>query len=137
MEQPHGTNRTFVQPGRELPLHAAASGKAILAFQSDDFIKRYFALPREKYTANTKVSERLLRKELKQIRETGIAVCDNELDFGVMSYAHPVTVKGGGVFYAVGVTGLADRLRNLPVTNIVKRLSDAAELLSNEFGTNQ
>ena len=136
MEQPLGTNRSLVQPGRELPLHAAASGKAILAFQSEDFIKRYFSLPREKYTANTKVSERLLRKELKQIRETGIAVCDNELDFGILSYAHPVKVKGGDVLYAVGVTGLTDRLRNLSVTNIVRHLSEAAELLSNEFGAN-
>ncbi len=137
MEQPQGTNRTFVQPGRELPLHAAASGKAILAFQSEDFVRRYFSLPREKYTANTKVSERLLRRELKQIRETGIAVCDNELDFGVLSYAHPIKVKGGDVLYALGVTGLTDRLRNVPITDIVRHLSKAAHLLSNEFGANE
>ncbi len=137
MEQPRGTNRAFVQPGRELPLHAAASGKAILAFQDEDFIKRYFSGPREKYTENTKVSERVLRKELKQIRETGIAVCDNELDFGVLSYAHPVRVKGGDVLYSLGVTGLTDRLRNVPVADIVTHLSQAADQLSNEFGANR
>lgn len=136
MEQPNGTNRSVVQPGRELPLHAAASGKAILAFQSEEFIKHYFSLPREKYTPNTKISEKSLRKELEQIRETGFAVCDNELDFGVLSYAHPVRVKGGDVLYSIGVTGLADRLRSLPFDVIVKHLSEAADRLSNNFGAN-
>ena len=36
MEQPSGSDRAFVQPGRQLPLHAAASGKAILAFQDEE-----------------------------------------------------------------------------------------------------
>lgn len=134
MEQPLGTNRALVRPGRELPLHAAASGKAILAFQDEDFIKRFFSSPRKKYTENTKVSERALRKELKQIRETNIAVCDNELDSGVLSYAHPVRVKGGDVCYSIGVTGLSERLRNVPVADIVARLSQAADQLGNEFG---
>lgn len=136
MEQPQGMNRAFVQPGRELPLHAAASGKAILAFQNEDFITRYLALPREKFTENTKVSEAVLRRELKRIREAGIAVCDNELDSGVLSYAHPVRVKGGHVIYAIGVTGLADRLRKVPIDDIRKHLAAAAGLLSNEFGAN-
>ena len=38
MKQPLGSDRAFVQPGRRLPLHAAASGKAILAFQDEAFI---------------------------------------------------------------------------------------------------
>lgn len=137
MEQPQGTNRAFVQPGRALPLHAAASGKAILAFQGEEFFSRYLELPLEKYTANTKVSERALRQEIKRIRERGIAVCANELDAGVLSYAHPVKVRGGHVLYSVGVTGMMDRLGKVPVSEIEKHLSAAATLLGNEFGANE
>lgn len=134
MEQPQGTGRAFVQPGRELPLHAAASGKAILAFQEEDFLAQYLALPRTKFTENTKVNERAIRAELKRIRQTGIAICDNELDPGVLSYAHPVRVNGGKVLFSVGVTGLVDRLRHRPVEEIGSHLSAAADLLSREFG---
>jgi DNA-binding IclR family transcriptional regulator len=137
MEQPNGSNRAFVQPGRELPLHAAASGKAILAFQNEVFITHYFALPRAKFTQNTKVSEKILRRELTKIRKTGIAICDNELDFGVLSYAHPIRVKGGDVLYSIGVTGLADRFSKVPMDDVVSHLANAAALLSNVFGANE
>ena len=80
MEQPVGSDRAFVQPGRQLPLHAAASGKAILAFQDEDFLARYLSQPRARYTDKTKVDEAAIRDELVQIREEGMAVCDNELD---------------------------------------------------------
>jgi len=134
MVQPEGSNRSFVQPGRELPLYAAASGKAILAFQSPDFIKRYLAQPRAPFTENTKLSDKELRAELALIRASGIAVCDNELDAGVLSYGHPVRVKGGYVMYSIGVTGLAHRFRSTPKDFVREKLSHAAALLSEKFG---
>lgn len=134
MVQPEGSNRSFVQPGRELPLYAAASGKAILAFQSPDFIERYLARPRTAYTENTKVGDKELRAELVRVRANGIAVCDNELDPGVLSFGHPVRVKGGYVMYSIGVTGLTDRFRTTPRDFIRDRLSHAAALLGERFG---
>lgn len=134
MVQPQGTNRAFVQPGRELPLHAAASGKAILAFQSNEFIARYLAQPRTRYTENTRVTASEIRKELQRVRKSGVAVCDNELDAGVLSYGKPVRITGGHVLYSIGITGLADRLRAIPAAQIKKSLSNAALILSREFG---
>lgn len=134
MEQPRRVNHAFVQPGRELPLHAAASGKAILAFQSEEFLARYLERPRMRFTENTKVSASDIRREIKRVRKAGIAICDNELDSGVLSYGHPVMVKGGHVLYSIGVTGLANRLRNVPVEKVRKKLAAAAALLSKEFG---
>lgn len=135
MEQPQGANRAFVQPGRELPLHAAASGKAILAFQDEEFVARYLARPRVRYTEHTKFSGSEIRRELKRVRKTGMAVCDSELDFGVLSYGYPIRVKGGHVLYSIGVTGLANRLRNVSFEKIKKKLSEAAALLSKELGS--
>ena len=134
MEQPVGSDRAFVQPGRQLPLHAAASGKAILAFQDEDFIAGYLARPRTRYTARTKVEEADIRKELVQIRDQGIAVCDNELDAGVLSYGHPIRVNGGYVLYSVGITGLADRFHLIDRTRIGQRLSEAAADLGRRLG---
>ena len=110
MKQPLGSDRAFVQPGRRLPLYAAASGKAILAFQDEDFIDPLPGSgPRVRYTERTKVDEAEIRREMTRIREDGMAVCENELDAGVLSYGHPVPAGDGHVLYSIGITGLADR----------------------------
>ena len=134
MKQPLGSDRAFVQPGRRLPLHAAASGKAILAFQDEDFIARYLALPRVRYTERTKVDEAEIRNEMTRIRESGMAVCENELDAGVLSYGHPVPAGDGHVLYSVGITGLADRLHAVARSRIRERLSEAAADLAGSLG---
>ena len=134
MEQPSGSDRAFVQPGRQLPLHAAASGKAILAFQDEAFVARYLSRPRERYTEKTKVEDEDIRDELGQIRADGMAVCDNELDAGVLSYGHPIRVNGGNVLYSVGITGLADRFRPIERIRIKEKLAEAAADLGRRLG---
>ena len=134
MKQPLGSDRAFVQPGRRLPLYAAASGKAILAFQNEDFIARYLAHPRVRYTERTQVDEAEIRREITRIREEGMAVCENELDDGVLSYGHPVPAGDGHVLYSVGITGLADRFHLVARSRIRARLSEAAADLGRSFG---
>ena len=134
MEQPSGSDRAFVQPGRQLPLHAAASGKAILAFQDEEFVARYLARPRERYTEKTRVEDADIRDELGRIRADGMAICDNELDAGVLSYGHPIRGNGGYVLYSVGITGLADRFRPVARTQIREKLSEAAADLGRRLG---
>ena len=134
MKQPVGSNRAYVQPGRRLPLHAAASGKALLAFQDEAFIADYLARPRTRYTERTKVAPEEVRREIDRIRGDGIAVCDNELDAGVLSYGHPVRVAGGSVLYSVGITGLADRFRATSRERIAEKLSAAAAELGKNLG---
>ena len=134
MKQPLGSDRAFVQPGRRLPLYAAASGKAILAFQDEDFIARYLTRPRERYTDRTRVDEADIRREMARIREDGMAVCENELDAGVLSYGHPVRAGDGHVLYSIGITGLADRFHLVARTKIRQRLSEAAADLSRNLG---
>ena len=134
MKQPSGADRAFVQPGRRLPLYAAASGKAILAFQDEDFIARYLTRPRVRYTERTRVEEAEIRREMARIREDGMAVCENELDAGVLSYGHPVRTGDGHVLHAVGITGLADRFHPVARSRIRQRLFEAAAELGRNLG---
>ena len=134
MKQPLGSNRAYVQPGRQLPLHAAASGKALLAFQAEAFIADYLVRPRTRYTERTKVRPEEVRREFDRIRNDGSAICDNELDAGVLSYGHPVRVAGGSVLYSVGITGLADRFRATSRELIREKLSAAATELGKSLG---
>jgi DNA-binding IclR family transcriptional regulator len=126
-----GEKQAFVHPGRSMPFHAAASAKAILAFADDRLLTKVLANPFDRYTARTKTTENEVAADLATIRQQGFAVCDQELDPGVLSYACPVQINGAGVVYALGVVGFADRLGSSPSDAIVSSLKSAAETLSN------
>jgi DNA-binding IclR family transcriptional regulator len=130
MELPQAGEKSFVQPGRMMPFHASASAKAIFAFQSTGTIDRLLAEPRTKFTSDTKMEDAEIRAELARVRSEGFAVCDNEMDPGVLSFAAPVRVKNWGVMFAIGISGLSARLRLAPREEIKKSLLAAGQLLS-------
>ncbi len=130
METPRSGEKSFVQPGRIMPFHASASGKAICAFQSQEFIVEKFAEPRTRFTADTKLDERVLRAELEQVRSQGYAICDNELDPGVLSFAAPVRIDGWGVMFSIGLLGLSERIHQLPREDILSKLVSASNALA-------
>ncbi len=130
MAVPGGDGQSYVQPGRVMPVHAAASAKAIFAFQDEALIDEVLSRPRRKYTENTRVEISELRTDLAQVRRQGFALCDEELDPGVLSYACPVHLDGAGVLYSIGLVGLSRRLGNHPLNEVVAALRAAAEAFS-------
>jgi len=133
MVLPDTGGQTFVQPGRVMPVHASSSGKAIFAFQPQALVDRMLEAPREQYTANTVTDEAAVRADLARVRRQGYAICINELDPGVASYACPVQLDGAGVIYAVGLVGLEERVRRFPSAEIVAALRDVADRLASRL----
>ncbi|MGE0651785.1 MAG: IclR family transcriptional regulator [Alphaproteobacteria bacterium] len=135
MEMPKSEEKSFVQPGRVMPFHASASAKAICAFQPPGLIDQKLAEPRTRFTADTKMGEGEIRAELEKVRAEAFAVCDNELDPGVLSFAVPVRIDGLGVFLSIGLLGLSDRLKRRPREEIKKKLTEASEMLARKLRT--
>ena len=135
MAAPDTGGQTFVQPGRVMPMHASSSGKAIFAFQDDALIDAVLAEPRRKFTENTVVEDSAVRADLERVRRQGYAICVNELDPGVASYACPVHMHGIGVLYAVGLVGLRERAERFDPADIVAGLRAAAEEISDRMRT--
>ncbi len=127
LEQPMGEFRSYIHPGREWPMHATATGKVILANQDAEFIDRILAEPRVRFTENTCVDESVLRAQLAEVREAGFAVCDNEMDVGALSYACPLKLDGRHVFYALGIVGFAERMRQVPTADVRRAIVRTAE----------
>lgn len=126
---PKGEREVFVYPGRNMPFHAAASAKAILAFANDRLISDFLAKPHVRFTTRTKILEAEIAAELAKVREQGFAVCESEVDPGVLSYACPIRL-GGDVLYSLGIVGLANRLGGSPVAEVIASLKTAAETLA-------
>jgi DNA-binding IclR family transcriptional regulator len=85
---------------------------------------------RAAFTERTHVDEAAVRADLATVRRHGFAVCDEELDPGVLSYACPVRLDGAGVLYSVGVVGLSQRLGRYPQDEVVAALRASAERIA-------
>lgn len=90
--------RYAVPTGTRLPMHAFASGKALLAALPDEDLERYFAeTERQRFTPATVISEQVLREEIAQIRTTGFAITDEEFSLGIRGIGRVATIGGEAV----------------------------------------
>ena len=91
--------------GSRLPSYCSATGKALLAFlpraELDRLVDRMDLVQRGPRTLTGKAA---LLAELEQVRRTGIAVNDEELDSALRSIAAPVRARSGQVVAAVNVS---------------------------------
>jgi DNA-binding IclR family transcriptional regulator len=127
---PENIHQSYVQPGRVMPINAAASAKAIFAFQPKKVLSKQLAAPLRKYTAKTIVDPARLRRDLEQVRTQGFAICADELDPGVLSYACPIQLTGVGVIYSVGIVALKRRLLEFDKREVIAALEGAARIIS-------
>jgi len=90
--------------GSRLPSYCSATGKALLAFLArpdlDRLLERIDLVQRAPRTVTDKSS---LLRELEQVRRTGIATNDEELESALRSIAAPVRSRSGEVVAAVNV----------------------------------
>lgn len=104
-----GSNAAWTtgKEGMEAPLHATAAGKAILSGQPDDRIDK---IDLTKYTETTITDRDVLREEIKQVRETGVAHNDNEKLSGLRAVACPISVEER-IIGAISIGGPTQRIR--------------------------
>lgn len=132
---PDQGHSVHVFPGEVQPAHAAASAKAILAFQPDAVVERHLSRPMERLTPETRVSAAAVRRELETVRRIGFAVCDREIDENVMAYACPVHAAHLGVVCSLGVTGPSTRLLRQDRAVWIAALQEAAARLGRMLET--
>ncbi|MEI9415306.1 IclR family transcriptional regulator [Mesorhizobium sp. Cs1321R2N1] len=134
MVAPDNQLRAYIVPGHEIPSHAGASAKAILAFQDAAFIATVLDRPLVQFTSATKTEFTKLLEELQFVRKTGVAYCVGEDVDGFGAIAAPIQIKGQRTLYSLCVTGtnhaLFDNDRELKVAhvkNLAARLSRILE----------
>ncbi len=136
LEMPQFKESTLVHPGRELPLHATASGKALLAYQEKDFVDQVLANPMKRYQPGTLVDRRKVRSELSLVRDRGYAVHDGEYDEGVYALAVPVLSGRSEAVFVTAIVGFKDRmLKRASEAQIVQALSEASRHLAQSIAS--
>ena len=125
----------FVETGKEMPFHCTASAKMLLACQPSEDIKRIVkekTLP--KYTSKTIINPKKLEEHLNKIRESGFAICDEELEEGIKAIAAPIKNINGKVVASVTITGLSKRISSNNINEIVKTVINSAQEISKIIG---
>jgi DNA-binding IclR family transcriptional regulator len=124
----------ILEVGAELPLHASALGKAILAFSPAEVLEDLLAEQPPKLTGKT-LGAAALRKDLAAIAETGIARERDEAVLGESSLAAPIFDHAGHAVGAIGVVGDSDRIGARGATRaLTNTLIEAARGISRELG---
>lgn len=122
--------RSYVQPGIDMPPNAAATAKAILAFQKDALIDEALGGDLPRLTVNTRTDPAQIRAEYAEVRRLGYATCVGEIDEGLAAIAVPVPLPDGQVLHAVGMTGPLARIMNEGLTGRLAAMRRTAEDLS-------
>ena len=133
MEMPKSEWRNYfvyVLPGKQMLPHAAASAKAIMAFQPQPVIAAALAQSLPRLTSHTKLAHADILAEYEDVRARNCAVCDAEVDEGLSALAVPIHLAGAGVLFAIGVTGPSIRLSGVNRAPLFEALRGAAEQLS-------
>jgi IclR family transcriptional regulator, acetate operon repressor len=107
--------RIFMQLGMNLPLHASANGKAVLAASPPAAIERYIAEGLPRFTGTTIGDPDLLRAELSATRNRGFAVNGGEWRSDVSAVAAAVIGEAGLPVASISV--------NMPTSRMTDDLS--------------
>ncbi|GAB7193650.1 IclR family transcriptional regulator [Kineococcus sp. NUM-3379] len=121
-----------LEVGAQLPAHACALGKVLLAYTGF----RPAALPR--CTPRTLTQPAQLRRALAEVREQGWALDVEEQQPGIASIAAPVRDRGGLVVGALGVHGAVEDVvdpSGRPRAGLVPAVRQAARAVSRDLGS--
>lgn len=116
------------------PAHCTATGKAALAYQSENVLEKVLALGLKPLTPNTITEPSKLRAELEQIREKGYAIDDEELQPGIRCVAAPIRNASGRVFASVSVSGPARRITKAKTKSLSALVIHYADAISTSLG---
>lgn len=119
-----------VRPGSELPFHASAQGKVLLAFAPPPVKERVLARPLEAFTARTVVDRARVEAELARIVQQGYATAPEEVVVGINVMAAPVFDARDGCIGALAVVGSIRVLPEEPNPDTVTSLQGYARQLS-------
>jgi DNA-binding IclR family transcriptional regulator len=128
------TTFQVLEVGAQLPAHASALGKAILAYADAKIVDDLLAEAPPKLTART-LSPAALRAELAEVRERGIARERDEAVLGESSVAAPIFDHADHAVGAVGVVGDTELiLPRGPAKGVTAGVVEAARGVSRELG---
>lgn len=125
LEPRNASFRTRTYVGLHSPMYCSAAGKCYLAFCSDIVKEAYWqrnASTMKKLTENTILDKKAFFDTLEQIKSLGYAIDDEENEAGISCIAIPILNKNQIPVYAVSVSTLTPKIRQIGYETIAKKV---------------
>ena len=120
--------------GSRLPLHSTGVGKVLLAHAPRRLVDEVVAAGLVRYTAYTITTPQRIDRALGEVRRTGLAVQEQEMDLGVAAVAAPVTDATGAVVAAISTVTRTSTFHARTVAPAVRTAAASASRALREQG---
>jgi IclR family transcriptional regulator, KDG regulon repressor len=120
-------------PGMRLPAFATASGKAILAWLPQEEALQIRNDNNLNYEINKMPTIEAYLEDLRQTRERGYSLDEEDLEIGIKAVGSPIIGKNGDPIASIAVAGPAFRLDHALLVRIGKRLVEITNEISNRM----
>jgi IclR family transcriptional regulator, KDG regulon repressor len=125
--------RAYSVLGGHAPAYCVATGKSLLAHQSQEFIARHLT-ELTAYTKATITDLQMLRAELARTAANGYAINRGEWRESVGGVAAPIFDAFGAAVAAIGISGPLERLNIKRMKELAPAVQDAALKISRAMG---
>lgn len=119
--------------GQHYPMHASSGGKVLLAEQPSDKLRRMLPEKLEAFTPHTITDRTVLLNELKQVREQGYAIIDNELEPELLSLSRPIRDSAGTLVAILSLTGPRSRFGRAHIPEALQQMQSTVDRLAELF----
>lgn len=120
--------------GKRAQMHCTGVGKAILAHLPSHYIDQYLRFPLKKLTENTITTREQLDTALEEIRKSGVAMDQEEIEVGLSCIAAPVLQQNGEPILAISLSFPYGRIRDVDPETVKQDLLNCTRTLSARLG---
>lgn len=126
--------RIYTSIGDRKPAYCTGVGKIMLAYFDEDKLKEILPENLYKLTTNTVTDKNKLIENLKENRENGYSLDNEEYSVGLTCVAAPIFDHSGKVKYGISVSGPTVRMTEDKIKESIKLIKDAAKKISKHLG---
>ncbi len=120
--------------GQRLPVPCTASGKAILAYLPDHHVQAILDQGLRKYTDRTVLDPERLCEDLRETRQRGFAISEQEFEEEINAVAAPILDAAGSPVAAVAVVGPSFRMPLQRMLEIGPQVCRVTQTMAREVG---
>lgn len=127
--------KLYTSVGRRSPLYGGACARAVLSFQTDQFIEKYLErVELVSYTNSTITDRNELLLSIEEARKKGYTFSKSELENHTASIAAPIYNSEGKVIGSLSLAGIEIEFSDGMVEHLSEKVKIAANKISEEIG---
>jgi DNA-binding IclR family transcriptional regulator len=124
----------FAPPGRRIPAHATAAGKAFLSALDETVLGRIIEAGLPSYTAKTITTADAFRRDIRRSRKRGFSINRQEYEDDVSAVGAPVLGVRDQAVAAIAITAPSFRFGGERETELCRLIVDGASEISRRLG---